>query len=54
LRISSKEEAKKLQVELFEIELLDLKGEILEKATKSYRRLLKATDKPLYLARTEE
>ena len=54
LGILSKEEAKKLQVELFEIEILDLRGEILEKATKSYRRLLKATDKPIYLVRTDE
>lgn len=53
LRISSKEQALKLQVELFEIEILDLKGEILEKATKSYHRLLKATDKPIYLVRSE-
>jgi len=54
LRLLSKEEAKKLQVELFEIEILDLKGEILEKATKSYHRLLKAMDKPIYLVRTDE
>jgi len=49
----SKEEAK-LEVELFEIEILDLKGEIREKAMKSYRRLLKAIDKPIYLIRTDE
>ncbi len=50
----SEQELKKLQTELLEIELLDLKGEMLEKATKSYRRLLKDTDEPIYLIRTDE
>jgi hypothetical protein len=50
----SKEEAKKLEVELFEIEILDLKGEIREIAMKSYRRLLRDVDKPIYLVRTDE
>jgi predicted nucleic acid-binding protein len=50
----SKEEAKKFEVELFEIEILDLKGEIREKAMKAYRRLLKTIDKPIYLIRTDE
>jgi predicted nucleic acid-binding protein len=50
----SKEEAKKFEVELFEIEILDLKGEIREKAMKTYRRLLKTIDKPIYLIRTDE
>ena len=54
LRILSKEEAKKLEIELFEKEILDLKGEIREKAMKSYRSLLKALDKPIYLIRTDE
>jgi len=54
LRVLSEEEAKKLEVELFEIEILDLKGEIREMAMKSYRRLLKAIDKPLYLTRKDE
>jgi hypothetical protein len=50
----SREEAKKLEIELFEKEILDLKGEIREKAMKSYRSLLKALDKPIYLIRTDE
>ncbi len=50
----SKEEAKKLEIELFEKEILDLKGEIREKAMKSYRILLRAIDKPIYLIRTDE
>jgi hypothetical protein len=54
LRILPKEEAKKLQAELFEIEILDLKGEMREIAMKSYHRLLKDVDKPLYLVRTDE
>jgi hypothetical protein len=54
LRILSKEEAKKLEIEFFEKEILDLKGEIREKAMKSYRILLKTLDKPIYLIRTDE
>jgi hypothetical protein len=54
LRILSKEEAKQLEVELFEIEILDLKGELRELALKSYHRLLKDVDKPIYLVRTDE
>ena len=50
----SQEEAKRLEVELFEIEILDLKGEIREIAMKSYHRLLKDVDKPIYLVRTDE
>ena len=50
----SREEAKKLEIELFEKEILDLKGEIREKAMKSYRSLLKTLDKPIYLIRTDE
>ncbi len=54
LIVLSREEAKKFEVELFEIEILDLKGEIREKALKSYHRLLKDVDKPIYLTRTDE
>jgi hypothetical protein len=50
----SKEEAKKLEIELFEKEILDLKGEIRDQAMKSYRILLKAIDKPIYLIRADE
>ena len=39
---------------MFEIEILDLKGEIREMAIKSYRRLLKTIDKPIYLTRKDE
>jgi hypothetical protein len=52
--ILSKEEAKKLEIELFEKEILGLKGEIREKAMRSYRNLLKTVDKPIYLIRTDE
>jgi len=54
LRTLSEEEAKKLEIELFETEILDLKGEIREKAMKAYHRLLKATDRPIYLIRSDE
>jgi hypothetical protein len=50
----SKEEARKLEIELFEQEILALKGEIREKAMKSYRRLLKTVDKPVFLIRAYE
>jgi hypothetical protein len=53
LRILS-EEAKKFAVELFEIEILDLRGAIRKRAMKTYRRLVKSLDKPIYLARTYE
>jgi hypothetical protein len=50
----SKEEAKRVEIELFEKEILGLKGEIREKAMRSYRSLLKTVDKPIYLIRTDE
>jgi len=53
-KILSKEEARKMEIELFEQEILALKGEIREKAMKSYRRLLKTVDRPVYLIRTYE
>ena len=51
---SSEEEMKKLEVEFMEKEILDLKGEIREIAMKSYHRLLKAIDEPIYLIRKDE
>ncbi len=50
----AKEEAKKLEVEFFEIEILDLKGDVREQAIKSYRRLLKDVDEPIYLNRADD
>jgi hypothetical protein len=52
LRILSEEA--KFAIELFEIEILDLKGAIRKRAVKAYHRLVKALDKPIYLARTYE
>lgn len=51
---ASSEEAKKLEVEFCELEILDLKGELREIAMKSYQRLVKAVDKPIYLVRTDD
>lgn len=50
----SKQEARKFEIEMFEKEILDLKGENREQAMKSYRRLLKFQDKPIYLRRNDE
>ena len=44
----------KLEAELLETEILDLKGKIRIQAWKNYLRLLKAIDKPIYLFRDYE
>jgi hypothetical protein len=47
-----KNEAKKIEMGMLEIEILDLKGEKRERAMKTYRKLLCAsTDELTYLAR---
>lgn len=50
----SKREAMKFEIEMFETEILYLKGENREKAMKSYRRLVKFQDKPIFLRRNDE
>ena len=47
------EDAIKFEIELLEKEMLNLKGETREKATKAYRRLLSSINGPVYLARSE-
>ncbi len=48
------EQAKKFEVEMFEIEILDLKGEKREQAMEKYRKLVKTQDRPIYLKRNDE
>jgi hypothetical protein len=50
----SKLDEVKFEVEMFEVELLDLKGKLRDKAMKSYRKLVKVQDKPIYLTRSDE
>ena len=50
----SREEAGKLEIEILEREIIDLKGEVREQAMKAYRRLLLSlTSEPIYLTRSE-
>jgi hypothetical protein len=46
--------ARQFEIEMFETEILDLKGEMHDQAMKSYRRLLKFQDKPIYLKRNDD
>ena len=46
--------ARQFAIEMFETEILDLKGEIYDLAMKSYRRLLKFQDTPIYLKRNDD
>jgi hypothetical protein len=48
------EQARKFEVEMFEIEILDLKGEERAQAMEKYRKLVKFQDKPIYLKRNDE
>ena len=50
----TREEARKLQIEIFETEILRLKGRKREEAMKAYRKLLlPSMDEPIYLLRSE-
>ena len=50
----SKQEAGKLEIEIMEREIIDLKGEVREQAMKAYRKLLVSLiSEPIYLMRTE-
>jgi hypothetical protein len=50
----SREKVGKLEIEILEREIIDLKGEVREKAMKTYRRLLLSlTSEPIYLMRSE-
>jgi hypothetical protein len=50
----SKQEAVRFEIEMFQIELLDVKGEKREQSMRAYRKLVKLQDRPIYLARTDE
>jgi len=52
--VALNQEAVKLEIQILEIELLDMKGQHREKAMESYRRLLRLRDKPVYLTRSDE
>ena len=52
--ILSKQEAVRFEIEMFQIELLDVKGERREQSMRAYRKLVKLQDRPIYLARTDE
>ena len=50
----SREEVGKLEIEILEREIIDLKGEVRERAMKAYRRLLLSlANEPIYLWRSE-
>ena len=50
----SLEDAGKLEIEILEREIIDLKGELREQAMKAYRRLLSSlASEPIYLWRSE-
>jgi hypothetical protein len=47
-------EARKLEIEILETEILDLKGRKREEAMKAYRKLLlSSADEPIYFMRSE-
>ena len=50
----SKQEAVRFEIEMFQIELLDVKGERREQSMRAYRKLVKLQNRPVYLARTDE
>ena len=51
---STREEAIKLQIAIFETEILKLKGRKREEAMRTYRKLiLPSMDEPIYLLRSE-
>ncbi len=46
--------ARQFAIEMFETEILYLKGEIYDLAMRSYRKLLKFQDTPIYLKRNDD
>jgi hypothetical protein len=50
----SKQEAVRFEIEMFQIELLDVKGERREQSMKAYRKLVKLQNRPVHSARTDE
>ena len=48
-----REEARRLEIEILETEILDLKGKKREEAIKAYRKLLLSSkDEPVYFVRS--
>lgn len=50
----SKQEAVRFEIEIFQIELLDVKGERREQSMRAYRKLVKLQTRPVHIARTDE
>jgi len=50
----SKQEAVRFEMEMFQIELLDVKGERREQSMRAYRKLVKLQNRPVHLERTDE
>ena len=50
----SKQEGVRFEIEMFQIELLDVKGERRGQSMRAYRKLVKLQDRPVHLARTDE
>jgi hypothetical protein len=50
----SEQEAVRFEIEMFQIELLDVKGERRGQSMRAYRKLVKLQDRPVHLAETDE